>query len=177
MNEKLEFRVEDKIICLTKEDETTGMIGIIARFCSLSYEPDRRWGYNGDYARLENGFTVKLIDCEPYTEIADSTKTYCLFAGRHDLPANRGPIIFNEGFDHKKHCVRDKTPLWEELLNEGGKLIVTGHTPSLVEFLIEWTSNIAWLLKDVHENDHKPTPKLTLLHWDSSKEEYWEQEF
>ena len=168
MNEK--FRVGDKIICHTKDDETTEMIGIIARFCSLSYEPDRRSGHNHNYARLQNGFTVKLIDCEPYTKIT----TYCLFEGRHDLPTNRGPICSE--FDWLNNCVI-RTPLWDELLENGGKLIVTGLTPALTEFLIEWRSNIDWLLVGVHENDYKPTPQLTLLHYNSSSKSYFEQQF
>ena len=59
--------------------------------------------------------------------------TYCLFAGRHAMPNGCKGAITSE-FDFITHK-SIQTPLWDELLYKGGKLIVTGLTPVLVEFL------------------------------------------
>jgi len=63
-----------------------------------------------------------------------TTKIYSLFSGRHELLANEG-LIFS-GFDFNSFKVI-KTDLYDEQLNNGGYLLVTGLTPALIEFLLD----------------------------------------
>ena len=91
-------------------------------------------------------------------------KIYCLFLGRHELPQNEGPIYSSWDFE-KNTGVR--TPLFNELVRNGGQLLVTGLTPALTEFLISF--NLYW------SSTFLLPPKLILLHYDSKTCEYWEQ--
>lgn len=92
-------------------------------------------------------------------------KTYCLFSGRHELPPNVGPIYESWDFDTLKGV---KTPHYEELMKEGGDLIVTGLTPALTAFLSEFVKKYS---------DKKVKKSLYLLHYDSAKDMYWREKF
>ena len=103
--------------------------------------------------------------------------TYTLFEGRHDLPENLGAIC--SGFDFKaKNAV--KTHHWVDALNffclkteqissarqiaaAELRLIVTGLTPALTEFICECAKR-----KHLH-------PKLILCHYDKETDSYWDQ--
>jgi hypothetical protein len=94
--------------------------------------------------------------------------TYCLFAGRHELPANEGQICESFDFTTKKVV---KTKLWLKAVQnfcdgEDVSILVTGLTPALTEF-------ISHLLNLPPEDFKKGS--LVLLHYDSSNSTYWEQ--
>jgi hypothetical protein len=106
-------------------------------------------------------------------------KIYSLFTGRHDLPDNSGAICESFDFTTNKAI---KTPLWNELKENGGKLIVTGLTPALTEFLSDYTSFNYVPVDDVYHNardfdaDYNHAG-LILLHYDKNSNSYWEQKF
>jgi hypothetical protein len=89
--------------------------------------------------------------------------TYSLFEGRHELPFHKGAIFSHFGFNTKEGV---KTKLYDELLSNGGMLIVTGLTPALTQFLSEFSNSFDFKKK-----------KLILLHFDSNTKQYWEQVF
>jgi len=86
-------------------------------------------------------------------------KTYSLFAGRHELPTNLGPIC--ESFDFANRRA-NKSDLYDEAVAYNGtvKLYVTGLTPALTEFLAQRV---------------KGSFPTVLLHFDNSTNSYWEQ--
>ena len=103
-----------------------------------------------------------------------NTKFFCLFEGRHDLPENEGAIVASFDFDTHR-CVR--TPLWDKALTclRNGdivKLIVTGLTPALIEFI----SNV-FQFGEVNfgRSGKQYINNLILLHYDSNTKEYWSQ--
>jgi hypothetical protein len=104
--------------------------------------------------------------------------TYCLFEGRHDLPSNQGAIFSSFDFSTFTGV---KTPLYKELMNNGGKLLVTGLTPALTSFLAQWTTR--WYCPNhliAHEANMSSDviiPTLVLLHFDNSSKTYVEQYF
>ena len=109
------------------------------------------------------------------------TMTVCLF-DRHELPENLGPICSDFSFNIFR-SVRNE--LWKrciEFLSHGTvKLIVTGLTPALCEFLAEACANDAQGHSmyqssfDTGYECEEPTGSLILLHYDSVKKDYWEQ--
>ena len=113
------------------------------------------------------------------TQKTKDMATFCLFAGRHELPTNEGAICTEFDFATKKVV---KSELWQVLLNEGGKLLVTGLTPALTEFLAEFSAEHRVRLDDIYHcpekyyNSDYQCPRLTLLHFDAATKEYWEQE-
>lgn len=63
--------------------------------------------------------------------------TFCLFKGRHELPANSGPICIDFDFATMKAV---PTLLWDAAINQiwSGNpvnLLVTGLTPALTDFI------------------------------------------
>jgi len=81
--------------------------------------------------------------------------TVCLFAGRHELPVNEGPIVSDFDFTEFKSV---QTALWLGCLihlKKGGnvRLFVTGLTPALTEFISE--------CNDVHSDQLR---QLVLVH-------------
>lgn len=99
-----------------------------------------------------------------------TTIPYVLFAARHEVPANQGPIWAS--FDFKTH---EPVPYQEgEVCNldevcgtlfDGGQvhIIVTGLTPALTHF-------IALAMRE-----SRGAGKLVLLHHDRDTNSYWEQ--
>ena len=102
-------------------------------------------------------------------------KTYCLFEGRHELPKNEGAICTSFDFATKKVV---KSSLWLEAVNEFHcKIIVTGLTPALTEFISDWCNQWTYNRGDVYaQQDALGFAKLILLHFDSQSGEYWEQQ-
>ena len=103
-------------------------------------------------------------------------KTYTLFEGRHELPSNEGAIFSSFDFDTKKGV---ETPLYWEAMSasiKGGiKLIVTGLTPALTQFLRSVKLS-AVNSHDCNEEDDT-SANVTLLHYDRETNSYWEQAF
>lgn len=130
-------------------------------------------------------FTEGLIDLKDfYDELPFETPEsmiVCLF-DRHELPENLGPICSDFSFNTFK-SVRNE--LWKrciEFLSHGTvKLIVTGLTPALCEFLAEACAQEAQghamyqSSFDTGYECEEPTGSLILLHYDSVKKDYWEQ--
>ena len=103
-------------------------------------------------------------------------KTYCLFSDRHDLPLNEGSICLSFNFSTLTVIKNDSN--WNALLNEGGKLMVTGLTPALIEFLIAWKNKWYFHTCDLYaEYQGQDCPKLLLLHYNNVTKEYWEQKY
>jgi hypothetical protein len=107
--------------------------------------------------------------------IEKNFKTFCLFEGRHELPTNEGAICTSFDFITKKVV---KSELWKIARNEPHcKIIVTGLTPALTEFISDWCSEWTFNRGDLYMNCDMLTgfADLTLLHFDSQSGEYWEQ--
>jgi len=103
-------------------------------------------------------------------------KTYSLFKGRHDLPSNEGAICSE--FDFNTSSVVKNEINWNALLNEGGKLIVTGLTPALVEFLTAWKYKWYMHTADMYaQYQGENCPRLILLHYNNVTLNYWEQNY
>ena len=93
-------------------------------------------------------------------------KVYSLFAGRHTLPENLGPICSDFNFETKE-CVQ--TNNWDQIIEylyhgESVAIYVTGLTPALTSFL-----------KEAYNYKNR-CGTLTLLHFDAKTSEYWEQQ-
>ncbi len=101
-----------------------------------------------------------------------------LFEGRHELPTNEGAICSDFDFSTFKAV---RTELWEKcidrLYKDTVKLIVTGLTPALCEFLVEAVNNNSSFHTGYQIGEYKdcPTGSLILLHYDSVTKDYWEQ--
>ena len=83
--------------------------------------------------------------------------TFCLFDGRHKLPSNLGAIAISFNFER---FVTEKSELWNEALKTDCKILVTGLTPALTEFISEKA---------------KTGTKLVLLHFNNAINDYFEQ--
>ncbi len=100
-------------------------------------------------------------------------KIYTLFSGRHELPENLGPICTDFNFDSFKAV---RSPLWEKCIDDildGNKvkIIVTGLTPALTEYL-----TCVMNLQKTHFILGIPLKgQLSLLHFNASTKEYVEQ--
>ena len=95
----------------------------------------------------------------------DKINIFSLFTGRHPLPENKGAICSDFDFDRFRAV---RSSLWSEALHklkdgQEVRLIVTGLTPALTEFLSEAFKENA-------------SGKLILLHYNSSTQQYVEQE-
>ena len=100
-------------------------------------------------------------------------RTFCLFEGRHELPTNEGAICSSFDFTTKQVV---KSSLWKEAVNEPScKLLVTGLTPALTEFISEWCDKHTYNRGDVYAQQDSCWATLILLHFDSQSGEYWEQ--
>ena len=102
-------------------------------------------------------------------------RTFCLFEGRHELPTNEGAICTSFDFATKKVV---KSDLWQEAIKEiDCKIIVTGLTPALTEFISEWSNNWTYNRGDMfaQQDFYGGFANLVLLHFDSQSGEYWEQ--
>jgi hypothetical protein len=101
-------------------------------------------------------------------------RTFCLFEGRHELPTNEGAICTSFDFTTKKVV---KSSLWLKAVNEFNcKLLVTGLTPALTEFISDWSNQWTYNRGDAYaQQDVLGFAKLTLLHFDNESGEYWEQ--
>ncbi len=103
---------------------------------------------------------------------AIKTMTVSLFAGRHELPDNEGPLY--TGWDFKTQ-LGEKSPLVAsalETLFDGidVNVYVTGLTPALSEFLsLAFAAGVATL------GQFRTVGKLTLLHFDRDTNGYWSQ--
>lgn len=119
------------------------------------------------------------------------TKTFALYAGRHELPINRGAIF--EGINPEKaegvFGVGEK--VWNEFkdtINKGVdvKLYVTGYTPALIQ-ITDWYGSS--LLQDTwaqcisdQESGHPIAPykslgNLYLLHYNRDNGNYIEKKY
>jgi hypothetical protein len=146
----------------------------VSYFCTVSYGVGKYAQHKGSFIQssnttledLEKSFSNDDFDHYDWSHTDVSFKIenmYSLFEGRHELPFNKGAIFSSFSFDKREGV---KTSLYNELLNEGGMLIVTGLTPALTEFLSEFSNSV-----NFKKN------KLTLLHFDSNTKTYWEQSF
>jgi hypothetical protein len=103
-------------------------------------------------------------------------KIFSLFQDRHDLPSNDGSICLSFNFSTLTVVKNDDN--WNALLNEGGKLLVTGLTPALIEFLIVWKNKWYFHTADLYaEWQSDDCPRLILLHYNNVTKEYWEQKY
>lgn len=105
--------------------------------------------------------------------------TYCLFAGRHELPANEGAIC--DSFNFESFTV-NKSQLWDVAVkSDDVRLYVTGLTPALTQFIKEW-------VKHHLDHDHSLSTmsgkmggdgvirgSLVLLHFNNQTSTYVEQ--
>ena len=95
-------------------------------------------------------------------------KKYSLFAARHEMPENSGPLF--EYYDFNRFSGEKNAGCWfgalEEITKTGGcvLLYVTGLTPALTEFLAA-----------VASEDRGGT--LCLMHWDKEASQYRPQVF
>lgn len=94
----------------------------------------------------------------------NNLKKYCLFAGRHELPANEGALFSDFNFENFTPVPTQKYFEAMEEVKRGNSVsvYVTGLTPALTHFLSE-------------VRDYKG--KVHLLHYNSQTKEYMEQEF
>lgn len=92
------------------------------------------------------------------------TQTYCLFAGRHELPENLGAIC--NGFNFETFQV-EKSPLWKEaVVCPNCEIIVTGLTAALTQFIS------AWVNVNIRDNYASSEKSLTLLHYNNETKGY-----
>ena len=100
-----------------------------------------------------------------------TTTTFCLFDGRHELPANSGAIFSSFDFSTNRGV---RTIDFEKLIglldnNNSVDLIVTGLTPALVEILIEVTQRVTLGIME------EPLAEFNLLHYNPNTKDYWKQ--
>jgi len=95
-------------------------------------------------------------------------QTYCLFAGRHELPENSGAIC--EKFNFETFQV-EKSPLWKEAaICQNCEIIVTGLTAALTQFISEWVN------VNIRDNYASREKSLALLHYNAETREYITQD-
>ena len=101
--------------------------------------------------------------------------TYCLFAGRHELPQNIGAICTDFDFSTMQTVQSD---LWEQSLQDiiDGKnveILVTGITPALTEYL----SAVLSIRNAANNYGIDLLGTLSLLHFNNATKEYVPQKF
>jgi len=103
-------------------------------------------------------------------------KIYCLFSGRHILPENLGAIASKFDFTTKEVV---KSNLWEKAVEDcffdGVKVIVTGFTPALTQFIGDAVKASHFKANDEYMQFNPCNAGLILLHFDAKTGKYWEQ--
>lgn len=102
---------------------------------------------------------------------------YALFEGRHQLPENEGAIC--QSFDFVSKSVV-KTELWDKAIDDKEcMLLVTGLTPALTQFISEYKSRNTYAIigrSPEYPDGLTDCPVITLLHFDSATNTYWQQD-